>query len=150
MRAEIANKNLYTRGQKRSPKKSRRPRFRDEDLNVLFFLVRQGCAQHPLEHHSGRLCKRRDFLQILWVSCSNSACLVYQEKRSARKKHDMAGLRQNVLSQNGYGPTAPTGLGPRAPGGRGVDGVAEGRARDLSRPRSRALGVMPRDFGTFS
>ena len=40
-RAEIATKNLYTRGQKRSPKKSRGPRFRDEDLNVLFFLVRQ-------------------------------------------------------------------------------------------------------------
>ena len=63
---------------------------------------------------------------------------------------ELDGLRQNVLSQNGYGPTAPTGLGPRAPGGRGVDGVAEGRARDLSRPRSRVLGVMPRDFGTFS
>ena len=46
---------------------------------------------------------------------------------------ELDGLRQNVLSQNGYGPTAPTGLGPRAPGGRGVDGVAEGRARDLSR-----------------
>ena len=86
-RAEIATKNLYTRGQKRSPKKSRRPRFRDEDLNVLFFLVRQGCAQHPLEHHSGRLCKRRDFLQILWVICSNSACLEYTKKSEAQGKN---------------------------------------------------------------